>query len=531
MTVTLQFCGAAGTVTGSCLLLRTASGNLLVDCGMFQGTKTVKELNYRPFPFAPAEIALVLLTHAHIDHSGLLPKLWRAGFSGPVYMTRGTRDLLSFMLPDSGQIQEREVELLNRRLARRGAETVTPIYTTDDTMRCQENFTTIEYESWTELGGGLRTRYWNAGHILGSASVELEIPDARTGGVLRLLFSGDIGPDHKLFHPDPDAVSGVDYLICESTYGDRGRVRAGPAKRRALLAREVNDALKGDGILLVPAFAVERTQELLTDLTTLQTQNAIAQVPIFLDSPMAIKATDVFERHAAELEDFEGPRTMFVNRNLRFTETVDESKAINRIKSGAIVVAASGMCEAGRIRHHLKAHLWRSRATVLFVGHQAEGTLGRLLVEGIKAVRIHDEEVRVRARIRQIDSYSGHADNVELIEWVKERRPVRCGVFLTHGETPAAQAMRNTLIGIGFAEGAIAIPTLDEVVELDGAAPAARGDTAAARLPSEALLAPDWGNELAQFQIDLAEALDKRADRRARAVLLRRLRRALQQDG
>ena len=531
MPVTMQFCGAARTVTGSCILVRTDRTNFLVDCGMFQGTKTIRELNYQPFPFDVGDIDFVLLTHAHIDHSGLLPKLFKAGFDGPVYMTRGTRDLLSFMLPDSGHIQEREVEMLNRRNTRRGREPVVPIYTQADAVACQEAFRTVDYETWVRPADTISAKYWNAGHILGSASIEVRIADPASGQPpLSILFSGDIGPDHKLFHPDPEAAAGVDYLVCESTYGDRSRVRASAGKRRALLEREVNDALDNNGILLIPAFAVERTQELLADLTALQNQGAIPNVPIFLDSPMAIKATDVFEEHAGDLEDMNQPRNMFINRNLRFTETVAESKSINRIKSGAIIVAASGMCEAGRIRHHLKAHLWRSKATVLFVGYQANGTLGRLLLDGIKTARIHGEEVRVRARLRQIDSYSGHADNVELIDWIKERRPVRKGTFLTHGEQEAAEALRKAMTGIGFDEKDVFIPALDDIVDLETKSIDGQTRQDKPRLTEEAVVSLDWHNDLAQLQIDIIEAFDTNADKRSKDALLRRLRRALDEN-
>jgi metallo-beta-lactamase family protein len=296
MTITLSFCGATRTVTGSCFLVRTSKCNFLVDCGLFQGHKTLKELNYRPFPFDPSRIDFVLQTHAHIDHAGLLPKLWKSGFTGPVIMTRGTKDLLSFMLPDSGHIQEMDVENLNRRYARRGKALVAPIYTQEDAEACQDNFRTVEYATWIEVGEGVRARYWNAGHILGSASIEIEIATGRNDQrLLRLLFSGDIGPEHKLFQLDPDSPANFDYVICESTYGNRKRTRATAEERRALLAGIVKDALRANRILLLPLFAVERTQELIADLTRLQQSGAIPPVPIFLDSPLAIRITKCFK--------------------------------------------------------------------------------------------------------------------------------------------------------------------------------------------------------------------------------------------
>ena len=297
MAITLRFCGATRTVTGSCFVVRTPECAFLVDCGLFQGNKTLKELNYKPFPFDPTKIDFVLQTHAHIDHAGLLPRLWKSGFKGPVFMTRGTRDLLSFMLPDSGHIQEMDVENLNRRYARRDKPQVAPIYTQEDAEVCLENFRTVEYTAWVEVGKGVRARYWNAGHILGSASIEIEVATGREDqSLLRLLFSGDIGPEHKLFHPDPDAPDNFDYIICESTYGGRQRTRATADQRRDLLGRIVKEALRADRILLIPSFAVERTQELLADLTRLQQSGAVPSVPIFLNSPLAIRITKVFQR-------------------------------------------------------------------------------------------------------------------------------------------------------------------------------------------------------------------------------------------
>jgi metallo-beta-lactamase family protein len=527
---TLKFCGAAGMVTGSCYWLRTNKVNFLVDCGMFQGTKTVKELNYGSFPFDPKKLDFVLLTHAHIDHSGLLPKLFKQGFTGPAYMTRGSRDLLSYMLPDSGYIQEREVSFLNRRNIRRGRPEVTPIYSKMDAEKCQSHFRTIEYENWVTMPGDIRVKYWNAGHILGSASIEIEIPrKERNSSSLRMLFSGDIGPDHKLFHPDPDASTDYDYVICESTYGGRQRVHATPGKRRQLLAREVKDALKSNGILLIPSFAVERTQELLADLIILQQQGVISNIPIFIDSPLAIKATRVFERHANELEDIGEELSLTNTTNIRFTETADESKAINRFKNGIIIMAASGMCEAGRIRHHLKNHLWRRKASVLIVGYQAKGTLGRLLVDGVKKVKIQGEDIDINATIRKIDTYSGHADESELVDWILQRKPIRQKLFLTHGEKQAAEALRTVLINKGLSPDLLAIPSLDDEVHLTNHGKAGKFADVPHRIPTEALSGLDWHNDLAQLQLDLKEAFEKSADRRTRQALLRKIRTALGQ--
>lgn len=530
MSVTLKFCGAAGTVTGSCYWITHPHGQFLIDCGMYQGSKTLKELNYGPFPFDPAKIDLVLLTHAHIDHAGLIPKLVNQGFTGPIYATEGTRDLLSYMLPDSGYIQEREVEFLNRRNAQRGRSEVTPIYTRRDGESAIEAFRAVEYENWAEVAQGVRARYWNAGHILGAASIELEIATGESGKApLRLLFSGDIGPDNKLFHPDPDGPENVDYLICESTYGDRSRPTTTLEKRRQKLARVVNDSLSQGGALLIPAFAVERTQELLADLSALLNQGKIPRVPVFLDSPLAIRATRVFAEHAAELEDIDRNGNLLHNPNFHFTETVDQSKAIDRFSGRVIILAASGMCEAGRIRHHLKRFLWSPNATVLLVGYQAQGTLGSLLQQGAGAVRIIGEDIKVRANIRELDVYSGHADAEELVEWIEARRPVQRHVFLTHGEDKALAALREALVAKGFPAESVVIPALDDEVDLTAPGRLMRRP-GAPRLEPDAVSHPDWHNELAQFSLDLREALEQAADEKSRKVILRRLRRAMEAE-
>jgi len=532
MSIILKFCGAAGTVTGSCYWIRHSRGEFLVDCGMFQGSKTLKELNYGPFPFDPEKIDFVLLTHAHIDHSGMIPKLVKQGFSGPVFATMGTVDLSSYMLPDSGYIHETEVVHLNRRNAQRGKPAVRPIYTRADAEASLDNFRIIDYGHWTDAGEGVRARFWNAGHILGAASIELEMETGeRDQRLLRLLFSGDIGPDNKLFHPDPDAPQNLDYVFCEATYGGRSRPDVTPRQRRQILADEVNNALTNDGILLIPSFAVERTQELLADLSSLIDEGGIPQVPVFLDSPLAIKATEVFARHAADLEDTNGQPDLFHHPTIHFTETVDQSKAIARFTSGCIILAASGMCDAGRIRFHLKRNLPRNHATVLLVGYQAPGTLGSLLAEGKSAVRIQGEDIRVRAKIRQTDVYSGHADSDELLAWMKERLPIKRAAYLTHGEEAGLSALRDGLINAGALEDRVIIPQLDDEIDLlkDGAGIVLK--RAPRRLTPEAVSLPDWHNDLAQFSLDLRETLENCAGEKARKVVLRRLRRALDDSG
>ena len=531
MSVSLQFCGATHTVTGSCYLFKTAKGSFLVDCGLYQGPKTLKPLNYSAFPFRPASLDAVLLTHAHIDHSGLLPKLVRDGFDGTIFATRGTRDLCSYMLPDAGSIQESEVLALNRRNVSRGRDAVEPIYTKTDAVVTLDSFRPVDYESWIEVIPGVRARYWNAGHLLGSASIEIEfLGEGKDGAPLRVLASGDLGPDAKLLQPDPEAPTGFDYVICESTYGDTDRPATTPEQRRARLAGEVREAAAQQGALLIPAFAVERTQELIVDLIQLMERGEVPKAPVFLDSPLAIRATEVFRRHAADLDGGVDVERLLNSPQLRFTETVDESKSIARLNGFHIIIAASGMCDAGRIRHHLKRWLCRRHGTVLLVGYQAHGTLGRFLEEGAKAVRIQGEEIKVAARIRWIDDYSGHADGPELARWLSARRPISRGVFLTHGEEAAIAGMAARLADGVVPAAKLFTPVLDELFELTTPVPAVLDGGHRRRLEPQAVVELDWHNDMSRLMLDISERIDAAADDRARSVIIRRLRRALEAE-
>jgi metallo-beta-lactamase family protein len=530
MSVTIRFCGASRTVTGSCYLFETRAGRFLIDCGLFQGQKTLKELNYRAFPFRPADVDAVLLTHAHIDHSGLLPKLVRNGFVGRIHATRGTIDLCSYMLPDAGSIQESEVLALNRRNAARGRAEVSPIYTQADAIASLQSFTPVEYKKWIDVIPGVRARYWNAGHLLGSASIEIECTDGNNSGKpIRILASGDIGPNAKLLQPDPDAPSGFDYVISESTYGDRERPATTPGERRERLASEVRDAASRKGALLIPAFAVERTQELLVDLVDLMERGDIPPAPIFLDSPLAIRATEVFRKHAESLDPEVDVRRLLNSSQLRFTETVDESKAIAKLTGFHIVIAASGMCDAGRIRHHLRNWLWNARATVLLVGFQAQGTLGRFLVDGAKAVRIQGNDIKVAASIRTIDDYSGHADGPELARWIAARRPIHRGLFLVHGEEPAIAGLAERVSERIIPAARVFQPLLDDVYELSTATPTPLDVNRRRRLSPDAVVRLDWHNEMSKLVIDVNDRIEAAADDRARSAIIRRLRRALQE--
>jgi metallo-beta-lactamase family protein len=523
----LSFHGAARSVTGSCFRLQTDAGAILIDCGLFQGSKTEKDLNYRPFPFDPAGIAAVVLSHAHIDHSGLLPRLVRDGFRGPIHATEPTAALCGAMLPDSAHIQEMEVESLNRRNLHRNRPPVTPIYDMADAERTLSQFRTQDYDAWFTVIPGVRARFWNAGHLLGSASIEVEVdqPDAP----LRLLFSADIGPDSKLLQPDPTGPAGIDYLICESTYGDTDRIDASAERRRALLRDEVQAAIHPNGALLIPSFAVERAQELIADLTRLMRDGALPVIPIYVDSPLATKATRIFANHARALEGGADLLDSLRTPHLHFTETVEHSKALDRVQGFHIVIAASGMCEAGRIRHRLKNWLWRDEGTVLLVGYQAEGTLGRILQDGAQTVRIQGEDFTVRARIRSIDLYSGHADGPELVQWIKERLPLRHSLFVVHGEEAAMAGLVARLTGV-VPQDRMMQPALDDAFSLSHDGPVRLASDTPPRLAPEQVARLDWHNDASRLILDINAALGQAVDERSRGVLVRRLRRALEED-
>jgi metallo-beta-lactamase family protein len=525
----LTFHGAAQAVTGSCFRLETGAGQLLIDCGLYQGAKSEKELNYRAFPFNPSEVDAVILSHAHIDHAGLLPKLVRDGFGGPIHSTTATADLSAVMLPDSAHIQEIEVEQLNRRNARRHRAAVEPIYTAADVEKCIKLFEVQTFKNWFPVLPNVRVRFWNAGHLLGSASVELEVQQQGEKVPMRLLFSGDIGPDFKLLHSDPEAPSDVDYVVCESTYGDTDRVDIDEHHRRALLRDEVRAAMHPDGVLLIPSFAVERAQELISDLSQLIAEGDLPSIPIYVDSPLAEKATSVFAKNWRELKNGAMLVHGLKSRAVHFTESVEQSIALDRLRGFHIIIAASGMCEAGRIRYRLKNWLWRDEATVLLVGYQAVGTLGRILQDGASSVRIQGREFKVRARIRTIDCYSGHADGPQLVDWIAQRFPIKQGLFLVHGEEDAISGLTNRLEGIVDHEHMI-VPVLDETFELsDTGAKRLRG-TAAPRLPADRVARLDWHNDVTALILDVNDALASMPDEKTRAILIRKLRGALAED-
>ena len=460
---------------------------------------------------ADVQIQRILLTHAHVDHSGLLPRLVAEGFRGTIWCTGATRDLLAVMLPDAARIHEQDVARRNRRADRADEPAIRPLFTLEDAEAVIDFAHPVELEEAVEVCPGAEARFWNAGHILGSASVELTMAGVRT------LFSGDLGPRHKSFQADPTGPAGVDHLICESTYGDRDREDVTIAERRGLLEREVRAALDRGGNLVIPVFALERTQELLLDLAHLIEHGRLGRAPVFIDSPLASRATQVFQRHAAELEDMGGTE-VFQHPSFHFTESVAESIRLNDVK-GAVILSASGMCEAGRIRHHLVHNLPNRQSTILFVGFQASGTLGHAILSGAKRVRISGRDVAVRAEVRRIDSYSAHADRSELIEWITARQPVTGSLFLAHGEDRAIHSLQQEL-GRRFAS--VVAPEIGERYELSAGKPARR--LRAGRADIAGVVGGDWQNAYGEFAANLKQELQRIESASQRAEAIARMR-------
>jgi metallo-beta-lactamase family protein len=436
----ITFLGAAKTVTGSCYLVETKSCKFLVDCGMFQGHSKEITLNQEPFPFNVSELSFILLTHAHIDHSGRIPKIYKDGFCGTVYATKATCDLCSIMLPDSGHIQETEADWINRKRERAGKHAVAPLYTFQDALDCIKLFNGVSYGEAIKINDDIKVRFNDAGHILGSAMIEVWV--AEKGEETKLVFSGDIGNRDIPILRDPSIIESADYLIMESTYGDR--LHEDKRDKVQKFIDIVNNAIEKGGNVVIPSFAVGRTQEIIYDIHKQREKfegklEKLLDIPVFIDSPLAISATEIFRKN---LDCYDAEAKQYIENGdnpldfpgLQFTKTADESKALNERKDSVIIISASGMCEAGRIKHHLKHNLWREDSTILFVGYQAIGTLGRKLVEGAKKVKLFGEEITVKAKVESIDGFSGHADRDDLLAWVSKfnRKPKK--IFIVHGE-------------------------------------------------------------------------------------------------
>jgi metallo-beta-lactamase family protein len=495
MTVNVTFLGAAQTVTGSCFLIETEKTTFLIDCGLHQGQPQEERLNHLPFPFAIDQVDFLLLSHAHIDHSGRLPKLYKDGYRQPIYATKATVELCGIMLPDSGHIQESEFKWKSRKNSRAGRVIEAPLYTLQDAADSLVLFKPVRYDEEIRPAEDVRVRFRDAGHILGSSILEIWV--AENGGETKLVFSGDLGNKGVPIMRDPTIIDGADYLILESTYGDRlHEEKEGRVDR---FIEIIDETLANNGNVIIPSFAVGRTQELIYALNKEYEKyqrecQELQETPVYIDSPLAISATQVFRNNT---ENFDDEARAYIENgdnpldfgNLHFVHTADESKQLNEDPDSKIIIAASGMCDAGRIRHHLKHNLWRRDASVIFVGYQAVGTLGRALVDGAKTVRIFGEEIAVRARIEMIDSFSGHADRDGLLEWVSamQQKPQR--IILVHGEPsvmasfeksirrflkiPAVAAQYNQTIDLGLPvrRASVALPCLPvdqigEVVDL-----------------------------------------------------------------
>ncbi len=442
----ITFHGAAREVTGSCYEVRTKDARFLIDCGMFQGNRDAAERNRAPFAFDPNSIDFVLLTHAHIDHSGLLPKLCRSGFSGPVYATSATAELLEIMLRDSAHIQEYEA-LRAIRKGRKNSAAATPIYDMADAIRAIRQVRTRDYDEIFEIHPAIRMRFRDAGHILGSAIVELWVRDG--GKERKLVFSGDLGQPGRVILRDPSEINDADVLIVESTYGDRLHRNLADTIDEFVFA--VNDTLlEKEGNVIIPAFALGRTQEIIYYLFELTRQGRFNDLNIFVDSPMATAITELTWRHLNLFDEEARALAHWSDKSdgvpsLKFTASVDESRALNKFVSGTIIIAASGMCTAGRIKHHLKHNIGRRQSTILITGFQAEGTLGRRIVDGARQVRIHGRQYPVRADVYTLGGFSAHADQAALLDWLGAFKSPPARSFVTHGEAKTADMFANEI--------------------------------------------------------------------------------------
>ncbi len=463
----ISFHGAARTTTGSMHLIETASQRILLDCGMYQGHRAEAFDRNSHFSFDPKSLTTVLLSHAHIDHSGNLPTLVKQGFANEIHCTPATRDLATLMLRDSARIQEQDAEYLNQKTSRRGLPPVQPLYRLADAEAALKLFVAHSYDQWFKLNGGGRVMFRDAGHILGSAITVLELND--NGRTVRIGFTGDLGRSGELILRDPEIVTGLDYLITESTYGNREH--GALAQSQDELVRTVRETAARGGKVIIPSFAVERTQEILYSLHLKAEAHQVPVIPMFVDSPMAISATDVFRLHAECLREELREHLLahddpFGFARLKLTRTVDESKAINNVQGAGVIISANGMCEAGRILHHLKNNIEDDRTTILFVGYQAENTLGRRLLDGARKVRIFGDEYHVRAQIASANGFSAHADRSELLAWITHVTSSLKGIFVVHGEEESALTFAESLRALG--DFSVTVPQLGQTIELGG---------------------------------------------------------------
>ena len=453
----ITFLGATKTVTGSNYLVEAAGKKFLVDCGMWQGKKEMEEENFNEFDFDPKQIDFMLLTHAHIDHSGRIPKLYNEGFRNKIYAHKATCDLCSLMLPDSGHIQEMESEWKNRKRKRRGEPERPPLYTAEEAARCLEIFEAVNYDEIIEIDENIHVRFNDAGHMLGSSIIELWVKE--DGKEVKTVFTGDLGNNDIPLLDSPTMIEDADYLVMESTYGSRLHVRND--EKAKIFLDVVSETLDKQGTVVIPSFAVGRTQEILYELNKIKENTddedferkykTLMKAPVYVDSPLAISATEVFRENMDLFEEDVQKEIMSGDNplefpGLKFTMTTDESKALNEDPTPSIIISASGMCEVGRIKHHLKHNLWNPNSTILFVGYQAPGTLGYSIVNGAKTVKIFGEEIAVNARIEYIEGYSGHADQEWLMNFIYSFITKPKHIFLVHGEEESQDVLEKKII-------------------------------------------------------------------------------------
>jgi len=449
----ISFLGAAKIVTGSNFLIETKNTKFLIDCGMFQGSKSINRMNYEPFSFNPGEIDFMVLSHAHIDHSGRIPKLTKKGFKGNIYTTKATTDLCSIMLPDSGHIQEMENKWDNRKRRRSGGKLREPLYTVKEAEESLKYFKPVLYNQKIKLSEEVTLRFRDAGHILGSSIIELWIKEEE-GKETKLVFSGDLGRRDRPILRDPSIIDEADYLIVESTYGNKLHHPSEDDAKE--LISIINATAKRGGNVVIPSFAIERAQDIIYELNKYYTEYVKSEdqdflsVPVYVDSPLTVSATEIFLRNP---DCFDEDTLKLINignnpldfRNLKFTRTVEESKQINFSKESKVIISASGMCTAGRIKHHLKHNLWRKESSIVFVGYQAEGTLGRKIKEGEKVVKIFGEEIQVNAEIHSLEGFSGHADKEGIMWWIKGFKNQPQKIFVVHGEEEATEEVSRKI--------------------------------------------------------------------------------------
>ena len=454
----ITFLGATKTVTGSNFLVEAAGKKFLVDCGMYQGKIEEEMDNADPFMYNPAEIDFMLLTHAHIDHSGRIPKLYNEGFKNKIYATKATCDLCSIMLPDSGHIQEVEIQWKNKKRMREGLEPLPPLYTAQDAINCMEIFQPVSYDEIVDVDENISVRFNDAGHMLGSAIIEIWATE--DGKVTKAVFTGDLGNNDLPLLASPTMISNADYLVMESTYGSRVHVRND--EKAEMFLDIVYETLENSGRVIIPSFAVGRTQEILYELNNLKEEKSkdeefakkyekVMNAKVYVDSPLAISATEIFKKNAELFDDdvkalMESGDNPLEFRGLTFTKTAEESKELNTNHEPCIIISASGMCDVGRIKHHLKHNLWNPSATILFVGYQAPGTLGYSIVNGCKKVKVFGEEIAVNARVEYIEGYSGHADQTWLLNFIYSFTNPPKHIFLVHGEEEGQEVLKEKII-------------------------------------------------------------------------------------